>query len=272
MKRNNLIKSLTGIFLVFGVFGQIKSQTEPVIEEGFVTFATADYFPLLEVTLESVHEFSTRPIVAYGVNADIPFSTEQFPRLIKKRVNVDLSRLNIFAIKPWILLDVNIKYGVYIEADHIANAHVDDLFDFAHAVKEYPLCPYHPQQPDNQQPIMQLLNVTRKSMPYIHAHPLFSPLCRPFIEEWYQMCLRYINLAQCFDETILNVLLWKHNATKYVPLYGAFYMRHQGFFEGKNQENPYEYCMIHGCKDPAEARRILKSLRDFNKIKKSTIF
>ena len=240
-------------------------QVAPVtIAEGFVTFATSNYFPLLEVTLASVHEFSTRPIVAYGVNADIPFSCERFPRLIKRRIDIDLSRMNIFVLKPWIMLDSKINYGIYIEADDIVNAQVDELFDFAHMVKDYPLCPYHPQQPDNQQSIMRLLGVSYKSMPYVHAHVIFSQSCRSFIQEWYQACLEHINKACCYDETILNVLLWKYGATRYVPLYDAYYMRVNEFFEGKHLENPYEFCMIHGCKNPLEAHQIFYQLKQFN--------
>ena len=70
--------------LIFG-FGALFGGE---IKEGFVCYATENYFPILQVMLDSVKAFSNRPVVAFGVNADIPFSLEEYPFLIKKRVNI----------------------------------------------------------------------------------------------------------------------------------------------------------------------------------------
>src|SRR5689334_10801920 len=51
------------------------ASVHTAIPEGFVTFATSNYFAILETLVKSVHAFSTRPVVAYGINADIPWST-----------------------------------------------------------------------------------------------------------------------------------------------------------------------------------------------------
>src|SRR5579862_5570571 len=92
------------------------------IEQAFVTFATQDYFPLLEVLLESVHQFSTRPIIAFGINADIPFATNKFPHLIKRRIDTPLSaRPHIYFQKFNIILQSNVRHGIYVEADDIVN-------------------------------------------------------------------------------------------------------------------------------------------------------
>lgn len=240
--------------------------------EGFVTFATSNYFDLLKVTLDSAHAFSTRPVIAYGINADIPFSTTEYPRLIKRRIDVDLSKTHIFFIKVRIILESGLDYGVYIEADDILNQGVDSLFDTCKTIKKYPLCPLHPKDPENQYQIMKLMGVTHKSMPYVHAHILFSYTCRAFLQEWYDACLKYGRMAPNFDETILNVLLWKHGACKYVPVYDPYFESMKAWrekripYEHGYSQSDIRYYMLHGCKNPAQASQLLEQLKYYAQI------
>lgn len=129
------------------------------IEEGFVSFATPSYFGLMEVLIESIHAFSTRPIIVYGIDADIPFSNEKYPRLIKRRL-YDLQS-DIYAQKGRIILESGLRYGIYVEADDIVNQGVDDLFTWCRKSHAYPLCPIHPDDPNNQQNVMDLLGVKK---------------------------------------------------------------------------------------------------------------
>ncbi len=240
------------------------------IEEGFVTFATASYFPILKVLLDSVKAFSTRPVVAFGINDDIPFSTEEYPFLIKRRLeNLEYS---IFYQKPRIILESGIRFGVYVEADDIVNEGVDVLFEWAKSVGDYPLCPIHPSDPEGMETLMAVLRVPYKSMHYVHAHVLFSYKCMPFIQEWYDHCPGYAHLAPFADESMLNVLLWKHGVTDYVDIYDPFYQTIRYFVKGEFPEGipAYQkmyYYMLHGCKDPVEAKEILETLIAFSKEK-----
>ena len=235
-----------------------------LIEEGFVTFATSNYFGLLEVLIASVHTFSTRPIIAYGVNADIPFSTEKYPRLIKRRL-LDLQG-DIFAQKSRIILESKLQYGVYVEADDIVNQGVDTLFSWCRNSHAFPLSPIHPDDPDNQQMMMEHLGVKEKSMHYIHAHVLFSQECMPFVKEWYDLCVQFDPVAGNADETILNVLLWKNNVTDSVPIYDPFYEHYREYLQGidlkyETVDGPFYCYMFHGCKNASEAWRILHKLK-----------
>lgn len=238
-------------------------ETPTTIEEGFVTFATPNYFGVLEVLLESVHHFSTRPIVVFGVGCDIPWSTQRFPRMIKKRL--DNCQGNIFAQKPRIMLESGLKYGVYVEADDIANQGVDKLFEWAHMVKDFPLCPIHPHDPNDQANIMQFLNVKTKSMHYIHAHVIFADSCKKFIAEWYDACVLLGQYARNADETILNVLLWKYGVTDHLLVYDPYFENYEEYTtdehppRGFNQDRLYYY-LFHGCKDAVMARKVLKAL------------
>ena len=57
-------------------------------KEAFVTFSNNNprYLALLKVLLDSIHAFSTRPIIAFGIDVDLDIDTKQYPRLIKRRL------------------------------------------------------------------------------------------------------------------------------------------------------------------------------------------
>lgn len=251
-------------------------QVAPVtIAEGFVTFATSNYFGLLEVMIESIHQFSTRPVVAFGINADIPWDTNRFPRLIKKRI--DNYEGDIYAQKARIILESGINFGVYLEADDIANQGIDTLFEWARAITWFPLCPVHGWDPNNQANIMKLLDVSGKSMPYVHAHVLFAHSCKAFVKEWYDACVQYDRIAGNADETILNVLLWKYGVTQAVPVYDPFFEAYEGYI--KDVHPPYRfpfdqlyYYSFHGCKDIPRARKLLADLVAYSRISNKTVW
>lgn len=243
-------------------------RADSIPTEAWITFATSNYFELLEVTIASAHAFSSRPIIAVGVNADIPFSQEKYPRLIKKRINLDNLSF-IFYQKPRIMLESGLKYGVYIEADDILNRGCDDLFEYARLEREYPLCPTHPNDPDDVFNIMEILKVNRKSMHYVHGHVIFSHKCMPFIKEWYETCLQYPHApANHSDEIVLNVLLWKKGITEQVPLYDPWYENVVNYLNATptvRDASPYSYWkMFHGAKDPRIAWQVFDLIQHHN--------
>jgi hypothetical protein len=266
------IMSFSFIFLSFLLFTEIHSakvpcsaKKEPPIPEAFVTFATENYFSLLEVTIKSIHAFSIRPIIAYGINADIPFDTNKYPRLIKRRID-EHAGLNIYFQKFNIIIQSNVTYGIYIESDDIANYRVDDLFKQCRKIKAYPLCPIHPLDPQNQQQFMNLLGVKKKTNPYVHGHILFSAKCIPFLEE----CLNAArtmgtNMGANWDETILNVMLWKHGVHDfYLPIFDPYYVLYEDYLHDicpKGCFGVIDYHLIHGCKDASVANAILEILK-----------
>ena len=58
-------------------------------KEAFVTFSNNQpaYLAVLKVLLDSVHAFSTRPIIAFGIDVDLDIDTKQYPRVIKRRIS-----------------------------------------------------------------------------------------------------------------------------------------------------------------------------------------
>lgn len=240
------------------------------IEEGYVTFATENYFPLLKVMLQSHKEFSKKPIVVFGINGDIPFSEKEFPLMVKKRIDEDLSKVCLFYLKPKIILDSGIKFGAYIEADDLLTSTCDTLFQYARRVNNHPLCPIHPNPPSSFNRDMKYFFISEQSMPYVHGHIIFSYKCLNFIKQWYETCLSLPYTPYNFDETVLNVLLWKYRATTYLPLHDPFYKHGLKLLKGDKSIPEYKdkevIChMIHGCKKPSQAEEILKELKKLSK-------
>jgi len=117
---------------------------------------------------------------------------------------------------------------------------------------------------------MREMNVKNKSNPYVHAHILFSDKCLPFIQECYDYCLRHGHSIEAnWDETVLNVMLWKYQVSNwYLPMCDPYYSfiteylkeQHTVYNEGKMVE--VQYHLFHGCKDPNKALQILKTLKN----------
>ncbi len=240
----------------------------PVIEEAWVAYATANYFSLLEVTIASVHAFSTRPIVAVGVNDDIPFSTEKYPRLIKKRINVDLQARPAYVYKPQALLEANVTKGIYIDADAILNRGCDELFNHCALVNDHPLCPVHEDEAPVAYATMEFFGIAQRSMHYVHADLIvFSSKCLPFITHWHNTCMDHCYLGNpCWDETLLNVLLWKQGATDQLfrcDPYNAYIDRYLALDPSEDNQPPYNHWFVfHGNKDPQRGWNMLRSLQE----------
>jgi hypothetical protein len=240
-----------------------------MIEKGFVTFLTRNSEQLTSVLLKSVLQFSKHPIVVCGVDYEpvLPFRSDQ---IICKQIN-NTRRQSIYYQKFNCILNSGIRNGVYVEGDDILNYRIDELFDEC-PVDNFPKAPKHPQDPDNQQRIMSRLNIQRKSQEYVHGHIIFSESCKGFIEECYAVCQHIGKVEANWDETVLNVLLWKYGrtdtATKYV--FDPYYDMYRYYLAQEHKETDFlhgykglklAYHMIHGSKNPQEANMIFERLK-----------
>lgn len=245
------------------------SESKSQIEEAFVTFSDRNYLDLLEVAIASVHEFSTRPIIAYGINVDIPFSTTKYPRLIKRRIDDEKMGKTpmIYFQKLNIILKSGVTRGVYVESDDVVNYQVDDLFKLCSTIDKYPLCPIHPSDPNNQESVMKLAGAARKTNSYVHGHVIFSKTCLPFIQECFDFGLKYKeNIGANWDETVLNVIMWKYEISKWhAPIYDPWFEYIDNYVTGKPINDPnmhgVVYHFFHGCKNATRAWRMLETLK-----------
>lgn len=236
----------------------------------FVTFSTDNnYLKLSEVMIKSLSLFSKYPIILYCVNFDTAFFNKKYSNVFCKRIDLN-EKDNIFLLKPAIIYDsivnLGVKNGIYIESDDVATPYIDNLFNECSRIDKYPLCPIHPRDPNNQANIMKILNVPKKSIPYVHGHVVFTSNTQNFIKEWYDVCKKYIMSAASSDETILNVLLWKYSVTEYIHyIYDPFYKR---LFDNKFEEkygdsfNESKIYMYHGTKNVNIANDMLNKIID----------
>ena len=109
-------------------------------------------------------------------------------------------------------------------------------------------------------------------MPYVHMpRVIFSEGCIPFLQEWDAACMQYGDLAICHDETVFNVLMWKHGLCDwYINLCDPYYALAYDYLNGgieahlwhgyKNWIGKIDFYTFHGCKNPEEARSILTHL------------
>lgn len=125
--------------------------------KGFVTFVTPNYEELMKTTIESVIEFSEYPVVVCGVGYTPNIIKHE--RVIYKKLEKNLP--NIFYYKFKCILESGLSEGIYIEADDILNYKIDELFAEC-PTGQFPKGPIHPNDPNNQKKVMQLLGGNRE--------------------------------------------------------------------------------------------------------------
>jgi hypothetical protein len=260
-------------FLFVGLCSIIRAEESRAYpKEAWVLFANEGYFGLMEITIAGLHEFSDRPIVAVGVNADVPFSLEKYPRLFKKRIDVDLNERRVYYYKPQAILAADLDYGVYLDVDALPNKGCDGLFEEARRVGDYPLLPRHEDEAYVLEEAMDFFGVKRRSMHYVHSDVVvYSKKCLPFMMEWSEICLRYPRLGYpVWDETLINVLLWQKGATEQLYIcdpYNAYFGTYLGLSQDEIKQHPYhKWYVFHGNKDIERGWRMLEALKLKHKV------
>ena len=143
--------------------------------------------------------------------------------------------------KQTIILDAlnnGLEEGIFLDADGLVRENIDTSFDYLIDCDDYPLVGkglfeymmlYDKGNPfigdTLEMPIMNLLGIPERSMYYVQTNfLLFNKNCKDFFEECVNVS-HNINIlsnnllyAPYHDETIINVMLWKRNAKKHLPL------------------------------------------------------
>ena len=235
---------------------------------GFVTFADERYMPLVEVLARGLLEVSDHPLEVFAIDCDAPTG---YANVVPRRVALGTRDLwQVWYVKLLAALSSDFDAGVMIDADMVPNLHVDELVDLARqAVQSYPLCSAHPLDQRNQRNVMRELGVRRKSMPYVHATYLFSAQCREFFRECRSVARslteKGIRPANA-DETLLNVMLWKHRVARQVNHYDPYFAgiddyladRFEFWDEGDSSWTEASFHLFHGEKQVEGARALLE--------------
>lgn len=217
------------------------------IDKAYVLYATIPYLDTVRGCVESIRKFSNIPIYVYVMHLDecTVYSIEEAisinwfydEEVVEQRKFIDRKDSRIYRIlieRPKIIKDA-LKYintVAYIDSDSVATKYIDTIFDM------YPkdsLYPYFVKgiydylfidgKGDLETPACKLFNVNqevrecyRQSGYFVAGQNTIS-----FLDEWIGMCNHpeVLNNNKLYapynEETILNVLLWKHNIQKGLP-------------------------------------------------------
>jgi hypothetical protein len=242
-----------------------------VVAEAWVTHTDRRFLRLSEVLVRGLARVSSRPIVVFTVDTDLDYDS---PNLIARRIESGGEPIPYLKLRA--ILESEVEHGVYLDADNVPNRGVDALFAAPPEVGAYPLLPRHPRDLGDEVNggLMAKLGVTAKSMPYVHSCTVaFSPACREFLLECQAIsrdCEGRGEPPPVVDETVFNVLLWKHGATRALPACNIPYRFFDGYLDGTYPEDPefaqrfaghpYFFHTFHYCKDPARAAAMLDRL------------
>lgn len=239
------------------------------MNKGYVTFINKNekYLKLLDILVESVLLFSTKKIEVFSINFDYTHSSD---RVINKRINLsEESFSNICYSKLYSSFNSEFDYGIQLDSDFIITNKMDDLFNNLELVEDLPLGSLHPDDPNNQKNIMSYLGVNVKTQPYVHATYLFSNKSKPFLEDCYKLSQELISkniTPQNYDETILNVMLWKNNSERwldtYDPYFEFFIERDREKIRNYNWMKNVNFYSCHGIKDPEYAKKIFEKIKN----------
>jgi FkbM family methyltransferase len=208
----------------------------------------------------------------------------------------DLGTYIMLSRKPFALLDAinnGVEEAIFLDADGIAKENIDTGFDYLTQCETYPLVGKGLFEymmlngigdpavgPTLEQPLMDLLGVTHRTMYYVSTNfILFTSKMKPFIQEWATLAdhpailKNNLKYAPYHDETLMNVLLWKYNASKQLPRvhYNLTDFQSALEFYTTNKRDGYtssdwhyipadinDIKFFHGCKSPTEIDKTIE--------------
>jgi hypothetical protein len=198
---------------------------------------------------------------------DLTLNTTKYPRLILRRLNRKACGESIYFCKIHAIIESKVDYGVHLEADSVVNWNVDVLFDVVHRWPyPYPLAPRHPDDPVNYESFLPRLglDLNSRTIPYIHAQFSWNYRVYPFFRKALNLMRTRHFSGGNYDETGINVLLWKvkanHTLCKIDPYYG--YVT-EYILQNKicNQYCHTAFILIHGSKLVSDLRGIFEDLK-----------
>ena len=113
----------------------------------YVTCGNIGYMPLIETMVQSLLEFSTRKVIVYGINCDVPFD---YPNVIKRRIDPEpYSEHDKWYWKQQVCIEsLNEGFAnyIWIDGDIVANHNIDTLANHFVELTNYPIPDVHVQE------------------------------------------------------------------------------------------------------------------------------
>ena len=244
----------------------------------FITTGNIGYMPVIEDLVKSLLQFSKRKIIVYGVDCEVPFD---YPNVIKRTiVTPKISEHDKWYWKQWACIE-SLNEGfdnyVWMDGDVVVNYNVDEIKKYFSEIENYPISDIHVQEEffgwyDNGTK-SQLFNEqvanewgVQKQQPYMHVCMyVFNKECKWWFEEIISHYIKvmedggkdYKRLYLWNDEGIDNVMRWKYNFKKHLPLSNFDTSSYDGddgmtnetqhhFLKFWNEEGPQNFNRIFG--------------------------
>jgi hypothetical protein len=241
---------------------------------GYIIYSDAKYFPLAEVLIDSLLQFSKYPIEITTTGMDIE---KKHARLTNKRADDILtdhfSEVCYFKNLKMATLS-SFEVGVVLDADIVANKNVDDLMDLAIANRRcYTLHAGHGCDPNNQHETMWRLGVRKKSMPYVYSTYFFCNESKPFLKDCWDLSQKWKSenfIPPNTGEAVLNCMLWKEKVVEQVSCWLPYIDTLSYYLSEGRESNPLtgyysrvhvSYNVFHGQKKADNAREIFTLLQ-----------
>lgn len=246
------------------------------MKKGFITYVNdSHYLELCKILVESVLKFSQYPIQVFCINFDYNFNND---KVFSTRIDISGNdHISIWNAKPKMAMSSMFDYGLMIDSDVIITKDLDKIFD-EHNPEDltYPICPIHQHEVFAEKYFMDLFGLKERTQRWVHADAfLYSHKTNDFLNEWYKTNLylqKNNTVPNVGDESVLNLLLWKHNqknwyAEIFEPYYDLFYdcSRENLIKHGYEPDWNIRHYMYHGCKNPTEAKEILEKIISLGK-------
>jgi FkbM family methyltransferase len=244
----------------------------------FITTGNIGYMPVIEKLVQSLLEFSKRKIIVYGIDCEVPFD---YPNVIKRTITTPkISEHDKWYWKQMACIE-SINEGfdnyVWMDGDVVVNHNVDNIKSYFKDIENYPISDIHVQEEffgwyDNGTK-SQLFNEqvanewgVQKQQPYMHVCMyVFNKECKWWFEEIISHYVKvmedggkdYKRLYLWNDEGIDNVMRWKYNFKKHLPLCNFDTSSYDGddgmtnetqhhFLKFWNEEGPQNFNRIFG--------------------------
>ena len=278
-------------------------------EKAYVLYATESYKDTVQACVDSIRKFSKIPVIVYMLNSDVDIKgaiTFRWNCKIKdvpQEKYIDRSNSDIYNIliqRPLIIKDALgcAKTVAYIDSDSVATKYVDRIFDY------FPVKSAHPYFTEGiydwmhsngrggadsrddlsttlEHPACELFDVDQYVRKRYRQTGYFvaGEWCVKFLDDWWWMCNHPKVLknpqyyAPYHEETIANVLLWKHGSNEglpYIYINGSIDKVGKLSFNGAKQ-NIAHFVMVpasedlllfyHGEKDPNIMQSMVKLMK-----------
>jgi FkbM family methyltransferase len=240
----------------------------------YITSGNLSYMPIIEKLVQSLMFFSKRKIIVYGIDCEVPFN---YSNVIKRTIHPPhISEHDKWYWKQYACIEsVNEDYDnfIWIDGDVVANHNIDNIKNHFSNIENYPIPDVHVQNEffgfhdvnKSQlfsEEIARKYNIIPQKQQIAHiCFYIYNKKCKWWFEEILEVYKESLNDYKRYllwnDEGADNLLRWKYNFNKYLPLSNFDTSAYDGnlgnmnssihdFLKFWNEEGPINFDRIYG--------------------------